>query len=276
MAIETDTETEISWFEKLSQALLREPKDREQLIQLLRDAHVRKLLDHNALAMIEGVLHVEDMQVRDIMIPSSQVISLPYDAPLADILPIITESAHSRFPVLDETQEEVIGILLAKDLLRYALGEDNSFNLKSILRPATIVPESKRLDCLLQEFRINRNHMALVVDEYGALAGLVTIEDVLEQIVGDIADEYDIDEELYIKRQDHHYIIKAITPLANFNDYFHSHLSEHEFDTIGGFVVQQLGHLPKRGEKIVIPPFQFEIMRADRRRVYLLRVQVEE
>jgi magnesium and cobalt transporter len=264
-----------SWLERLSQALLREPKDREQLVELLRDAEQRDLLDAQALAMIEGVLQFSEMQVSDIMVPRTQMISVSQTEPLATFLPLIIESEHSRFPVLGEDRNEVVGILLAKDLLRYALHQPNlPFNIHDVIRPAIFVPESKRLNILLQEFRINHNHMAIVVDEYGGVAGLVTIEDVLEQIVGDIADEYDNDddEEFIKKYSETQYIVKALTPIEDFNEYFNAKLSDTEFDTIGGIVMQAFGHLPKRGETVVIEPFRFKVINADNRRIRLLRI----
>lgn len=263
-----------SWLERLSQALLREPRDREQLVELLRDAEQRDLLDAQALAMIEGVLQVSEMQVSDIMVPRAQMVCVSQADSLSDFLPAIIESGHSRFPVLGEDRDEVVGILLAKDLLRYTLHSPNlQFNIRDVIRPAVFVPESKRLNVLLQEFRIKHNHMAIVVDEYGGIAGLVTIEDVLEQIVGDIEDEYDIDEdeEFIKKHSDTQYIVKALTPIVEFNKYFNSHLSDIEFDTVGGIVMHAFGHLPKRGETVIIEPFRFKVISADNRRVRLLR-----
>lgn len=266
-----------SWLERLSQALLREPQDREQLVELLRDAEQRDLLDAQALAMIEGVLQISEMQVRDIMIPRAQMVVIEQDAPLSEFLPHVIESGHSRFPVIGESRDEVVGILLAKDLLRYNMQLVTQCNIRDILRPAVFVPESKRLDILLQEFKRTHNHMAIVVDEYGGVAGLVTIEDVLEQIVGEIEDEYDIDEETFIKkRTETQYIVKALTPIEDFNQYFHTNFSDNEFDTIGGIVTHAFGHLPKRGEVVVIDRFRFKVLHADSRRIRLLRMTLRK
>ena len=251
-----------------------EPKDREQLVELLRDAQQRDLLDTDALAMIEGVLQVAEMQVRDIMVPRAQMTVVERDATLEKILPVIIESAHSRFPVIGDNRDEVVGILLAKDLLAYS-GPDGAknFSVRDILRPAVFIPESKRLNVLLKEFRASRNHMAIVVDEYGGVAGLVTIEDVLEQIVGEIVDEHDIEEDAYIKKHnDNVYAVKALTPIEEFNDYFYSKFSDEEFDTIGGLVMQRFGRLPRRGEVITIDRFRFKVLNADSRRIHLMQV----
>jgi magnesium and cobalt transporter len=263
-----------SWLERLSFALLGEPKDREQLVELLRDAQQRELLDPEALTMIEGVLQVAEMQVRDIMVPRAQMAVVERDAVLDNILPVVIESAHSRFPVIGDNRDEVVGILLAKDLLAY-YGQDNAknFNVRDILRPAVFIPESKRLNVLLKEFRASRNHMAIVVDEYGGVAGLVTIEDVLEQIVGEIVDEHDIEEDAYIKKHnDNVYAVKALTPIEEFNHYFFAEFSDEEFDTIGGLVMNRFGRLPRRGEVISIDRFRFKILNADSRRIHLLQV----
>lgn len=265
-----------SWLERLSQALLREPQDRAQLVELLRDAEQRDLLDAQALAMIEGVLQISDMQVRDIMVPRAQMVIVEEKAELKDFLSEVIESGHSRFPVIGENKDEVIGILLAKDLLAYSTAEtQDNFNMREILRPAVFVPESKRLDKLLQEFRRNRNHMAMVVDEYGGVAGLVTIEDVLEQIVGEIEDEYDIDDESYIKQHSRtQFIVKALTPIEEFNQHFNVQLATDNFDTIGGLVTHAFGHLPKRGETTQIEQFRFKVLHADNRRIRLLRMTI--
>ena len=263
-----------SWLERLSFALLGEPKDREQLVELLRDAQQRELLDPEALTMIEGVLQVAEMQVRDIMVPRAQMAVVERDAALDNILPVVIESAHSRFPVIGDNRDEVVGILLAKDLLAY-YGQDNakSFNVRDILRPAVFIPESKRLNVLLKEFRASRNHMAIVVDEYGGVAGLVTIEDVLEQIVGEIVDEHDIEEDAYIKKHnDNVFAVKALTPIEEFNHYFFAEFSDDEFDTIGGLVMNRFGRLPRRGEVISIDRFRFKVLSADSRRIHLLQV----
>ncbi len=263
-----------TWMERISQALLGEPKDREQLIQLLRDAQTRGLFDADAQAMIEGVLQVADMQVRDVMIPRSQMVVVGRDESPEQLLPKIIESGHSRFPVVGDNRDEVIGVLLAKDLLRYC-GETGREHLplRDVLRPAVYIPESKRLNVLLKEFRASRNHLAIVVDEYGGVAGMVTIEDVLEQIVGEIEDEHDIDEGTFIRRHsDHNYTVKALTSIEDFNEYFETEFSDEEFDTIGGLVTKELGHLPKRGERLGLGNLNFEVLSADNRRIHLLKV----
>jgi magnesium and cobalt transporter len=277
--MDDDPETQIqkprSWLERLSDLLSREPKDKEQLTEILRDAEERDLLSSEMLGMIESVLQVSEMHVREIMIPRSQMVAIESDSTLDALMPLIIESGHSRFPVMDVTNNDVIGIVLAKDLLAYCFRQENQpFELKKILRPVKFVPQSKRLDILLKEFRINRNHMAMVIDEYGHVAGLVTIEDVLEQIVGDIEDEYDIDEEDFIKKYtDDSYTVKATTPIDDFNEYFNTTFSDDEFDTIGGLVSKGFGHLPKRGEKLKIENYQFKVLHSDNRRIHLLEVK---
>lgn len=268
--------SELSWPERLKQMLSREPADNSQLLELLRAVHQKGLFDADALAMIEGVLQVDDMQVRDIMIPRSQMVILEQDANPDELLRAVVESGHSRFPVIGKNRDEVVGVLLAKDLLLYAFErKDARFNVREILRPASFIPESKRLNILLKEFRSSRNHMAIVVDEYGGVAGMVTIEDVLEQIVGEIEDEHDVDEEDTIRRHSEvHYTIKALTEIEDFNAYFGTGLVDDEFDTIGGLVVHQIGHLPKRGERIVIGNLLFKVLRADNRRVHMLQLTV--
>lgn len=267
-----------SWFERLSQVLMGEPKDREQLVELLRDAEQRNLLKPDALAMIEGVLQVSEMQVRDIMIPRSQMVVIDRDAELDEFLPMVIEASHSRYPVIGENKDEVIGMLLAKDLLPFtAGGKSQSFELREILRPAVFVPESKRLDVLLKEFRSSRNHMAIVVDEYGGVAGVVTIEDVLEQIVGEIEDEYDFDEgTLILQMSENEYTVKALTSVEDFNEYFHTNFSDEGSDTVGGLVIKRLGHVPKRGEVALIDKISFKVLRSDNRRVHLLKVSHED
>ncbi|MEZ5543027.1 MAG: transporter associated domain-containing protein [Pseudomonadota bacterium] len=263
------------WLAGLQQLFLREPTTLEQLVEFLRAAQRRHLIDMDALAMLEGVLQVGEMQVRDIMIPRSQVVFLERDASPDVLLRVITESGHSRFPVIGDSRDEVVGVLLAKDMLPYTGGGEGRLNLRDILRPAVFVPESKRLNVLLKEFRASRNHMAIVVDEYGGVAGMVTIEDVLEQIVGEIEDEHDVEEDYTIRRHSEvHYTIKALTPIEDFNEYFGTTFSDEEFDTIGGLVVHQLGHLPKRGERTVIDNLLFKVLRADNRRVHMLQLTV--
>lgn len=264
-----------NWLERLGQMLQSEPKDKEDLLQFLTEAQQRALLDHDALRMIEGVMEVSEMQVRDIMIPRSQMEVIEREASLADFLPIIIDSAHSRFPVIGENRDEVVGIVLAKDLLPFvARGEENGFNIREILRPAMIVPESKRLNVLLQEFQASRNHMAIVVDEYGGVAGLVTIEDVLEQIVGEIEDEHDVDsdENNILPAGGDSFSVRALTPIEDFNEHFGTDFGDEEFDTIAGLVMNAFGHMPKRGEQIDFAGFSFTVQRADNRRIYLLEV----
>ncbi|HEY9197986.1 MAG TPA: transporter associated domain-containing protein [Gammaproteobacteria bacterium] len=264
-----------SWFDRLSQALLREPKDREQLVELLRDAQRRNLLDADALGMIESVLQVSEMQVRDVMIPRAQMDVVSRDATTEEIIAFVVDSGHSRFPVISDSRDEVVGILLAKDMLRYRLDGGASFDIKDVMRPAVFIPESKRLNVLLKEFRASRNHLAVVVDEYGGVAGMVTIEDVLEQIVGEIEDEHDIDEDAFIrKRNDTNYVLKALTPIEDFNEHFGTDFSDEEFDTIGGRVIQAFGHVPKRGESVTLDHFEFKVLRADNRRVHILALRV--
>lgn len=264
-----------SWLKKLLRAFGNEPENRDQLIQLLRDAKSRALLDTDALSMMEGVLQVSELRVRDIMIPRAHMVVIERDAPLEEILPIVIESAHSRFPVIGDDKGEVEGILLAKDLLTYFGEQKRRFDIRDVLRAAVFVPASKRLNVLLNEFRASRSHMAIVVDEYGTADGLVTIEDVLEQIVGEIEDEHDFDEGTTIlKRSDTEYTAKAVTSIDEFNDYFDSQFPDEEFDTIAGLVTQSLGHLPKRGEVAEIDRFRFEVLRADSRRIHLLNIRL--
>lgn len=266
-----------SLLERLSEFLLREPEDREQLIRLLRSAHQRDLLDADALSIIEGALVVSEMQVRDIMIPRAQMDVIDIHSKVEDFIPGIIATAHSRFPVIDQNRDDVIGILLAKDLLRHYAGEE-SFNVREMLRPAVFVPESKRLNVLLREFRASRNHMAIVADEYGGVAGLVTIEDVLEQIVGDIEDEYDFDEasDNILTEPGGRWRVKALTQIEDFNAAFDTELPDDEYDTVGGLVIAALGRLPKRGETVLAAGFRFNVLRADSRRVYTLIVEKQK
>ena len=263
-----------SLLERLSNFLLREPEDREQLVELLHGAYENHLMDSDSLAMIEGVLQVSEMQVRDIMIPRSQMDVIDITDPPEKFIPHVIETAHSRFPVIEDDKNDVIGILLAKDLLRYYAGED--FEVRDMLRPAVFIPEAKRLNVLLKEFRSNRNHIAIVVDEYGGVAGMVTIEDVLEQIVGDIEDEYDYDEDEdnIIQNADGQYRVKALTEIADFNDIIGTTLSDEEFSTIGGLIVHQFGHLPKRDDEIVLSGLKIKVLRADSRRLHTIMVEV--
>jgi len=259
------------WWRRLVQ---EEPRDRAELITLLRTVARRGVLGADALAMIEGVLGVADLQVRDIMVPRSQMVVLERASAPERLLPVIIESGHSRFPVIGDDRDQVAGILLAKDLLRYyAEGAPGGFDIREVLRPAAFVPESKRLNVLLKEFRVSRNHMAIVVDEYGGVSGLVTIEDVIEEIVGEIADEYDTEEDQTIRREgDRQFAVLALTRVQEFNDYFSTRFSEEEYDTIGGLVMHQFGRLPRRGESVTMEGYDFKVLRADRRRIDQLRV----
>ncbi len=263
-----------SWIDKIKGVFTEQITDTESLVGALRQAHEDQIIDGDCLSIIEGALQVANMQVREIMIPRSQIISVSTKNTPDELMRIVIEAAHSRFPVTGENNDDVIGILLAKDLLPLLLEDRFSrFNIKDIVRPATFVPESKRLNVLLKEFRENRNHMAIVIDEYGGLAGAVTIEDVLEQIVGEIEDEHDIDEEAYIKTLDgEHYIVKALTPIEDFNEHFFSNFSSDEFGTIGGLLLNQFGHIPGRNEKIGIGPYVFKVLNADNRQIRLLEV----
>ncbi len=262
------------WLERLSQALSGEPRDRAALVDMLRDAAERGVIDYETLRMLSGVFAVGQMQVRDVMIARAQMVTLEHDADLASILPIVVESGHSRFPVIGESRDEVIGLVLAKDLLRHIAQHGMAgFMIGDYLRPAVHIPESKRLDVLLSEFRAGRNHLAIVVDEYSGVAGLITIEDVLEQIVGEIDDEFDIEEETpIVEHADHRYSISALLPIEDFNEHFGTQYSDEEFDTVGGLVVNAIGHLPRPGERVRIGDFDFRVVRADRRRVHLLEV----
>ncbi|MBI3902543.1 MAG: CBS domain-containing protein [Nitrosomonadales bacterium] len=259
--------------ERLSTLLLREPEDREQLIELLHSAYERNLLDADALSMMEGVIQVSERQVREIMIPRAQMDVIDISQPPEQFIPFVIETAHSRFPVIDGDKDNIVGILLAKDLLRYYAGEE--FEVRDMLRPAVFVPESKRLNVLLRDFRSNRNHIALVVDEYGGVCGMVTIEDVLEQIVGDIEDEYDFDEDEdnLIPDGKGHWRVKAGTEIADFNEALGTDFSDEECDTVGGLVLKAAGQLPKSGERIVVGNLIFTVLRVDSRRLYSVLVE---
>lgn len=264
----------MSWIRKLGRALSGEAEDRDALVQLMRQALERGLIDTDALQMLEGVLAVSDLQVRDIMIPRAQMVAVHRDDPPSKLLPVIVESGHSRFPVVDDDRDDIVGILLAKDVLRLrASGDTEDFDIRECMRPVVVVPESKRVNVLLKEFRRNRNHMAIVVDEYGGVAGLVTIEDAIEQIVGDIDDEFDVEDDQNIRKEaDRQFVVRGATPIAEFNEYFGANLSDAEFDTVAGLVMKQLGHLPRRGETAIIEGIEMRVLRADRRRVDALKV----
>lgn len=263
-------------FEKLAALFAREPEDRDDLLTHMRAACDRGLIEADALSMAESALQMADMQVREVMIPRAQMDVVHLTDPLDDITAFVVETAHSRFPAVNESKDDIVGIFLAKDLLRHYAGQD--FDLRSMLRPAVFVPESKRLNVLLREFRVSRNHMAIVVDEYGGVSGLVTIEDVLEQIVGDIEDEHDFDESGDNILLDHNgrYRVKAATEIEDFNRAFETDFCDEEFDTVGGLVIRHLGRLPKRGEVIQFPSLSMQVMRADSRRVYTLLVEPTE
>ena len=263
------------WLKRITQSFSGEPQDREELLEVLREARERGLVDSEALTMLEGVLEVGDIQVRDIMVPRAQMVCVRRDDASSTLLPVVVESGHSRFPVMDADRDDIVGILLAKDLLRLCISDVHErFDIREYMRPAVFVPESKRLNVLLKDFRRNRNHMAIVVDEYGGVSGLVTIEDVIEQIVGEIDDEFDVEDDLNIRKEaDRQYTVRGVTRIDEFNEYFGSQLSEEEgFDTVAGLLMKQLGRLPRRGEAANIDGFEFRVARADRRRIDALRV----
>jgi len=263
-----------SWRSRITRALASGLKERAQLLELMREANQRGVLDTDAFAMFEGAMAVAELQVRDIMVPRAEMISLRRGDSVEQILSVVVASGHSRFPVVDGDRDGVVGMLLAKDLLRIAgAGQSDGFDMREFLRPAVFVPEAKRLNVLLKEFRGNRNHMAVVVDEYGGVAGLVTIEDVIEQIVGDIDDEFDIEDDVSIRPDgERQYLVKGATRIDEFNEFFGARLAAEEFDTIAGLVMKQLGHVPRRGESVNIDGFEIRVARADRRRIDSLRV----
>ena len=263
-----------NWLRRLIESLSGEPRDLEQLGEMLTGARDRGLIDADVLAMLEGVLQVSEIQVRDVMVPRSQMVVVSRDDPPEKILPAVIESGHSRFPVVGEDRDDVAGILLAKDLLRYfSEGGERNFDIRECLRPAVFIPESKRLNVLLKEFRVSHNHMAIVVDEYGGVSGLLTIEDVLEQIVGDIGDEYDIDDAEGIRKEaERTFSVPALTRIEDFNATFGTRFSDDEADTIGGLILHELGRMPRRGEAIEIGGLELKVTRSDRRRIESLRV----
>jgi magnesium and cobalt transporter len=264
-----------SWVDKISLLFSSEPRNRTDLEDVLSIAAENEVIDEDARSIMEGAMQVSDMQARDIMIPRAQMTVIKSDCSLEDVLPQIIRSAHSRYPVVGDSTDDVLGILLAKDLLPQILEQDNgNFNIKDLLRPTMVVPESKRLNVLLREFRENRNHMAIVIDEYGGVAGLVTIEDVLEEIVGEIEDETDAATDQFIRKiSDGDFFIRALTPIDDFNEYFKTDLNEEEFDTIGGLVIQAFGHMPTRNETTVIGDFEFKVINADQRTIQSLRMR---
>ncbi|MBW7930950.1 MAG: CBS domain-containing protein [Gammaproteobacteria bacterium] len=272
-----DESEEPTLYGRLRRLVSNEPATREDIIGLLQEGRWNALLDPDELAMLQGVLEVADTQVCDVMVPRSQMVVLERDAPGQEILHAIVESGHSRYPVIGEDRDEVVGMLLAKDLLRYFVetpGQD--FDLRHFIRPAIIIPETKRLNTLLKEFRISRNHLAIAVDEYGATAGLLTIEDVLEEIVGEIGDEYDAQEAEPIQQLGgRRFQVRALTRIEDFNEYFHAAISDEDYDTVGGLLMHELGRLPRRGETLACHGFRFKVVQADRRRLHMLEVVPE-
>jgi magnesium and cobalt transporter len=261
------------WLKRITQSMTGEPRDTPDLIESLRQASERGLFDNDALVMLEGVLAVADMQVRDIMVPRSQMVFVQRDEPADTLVSLVVESGHSRFPVIGEDRDEILGILLAKDLLRLQAAGDDAFEIREYMRPVVFVPESKRLNVLLKDFRRSHNHIAMVVDEYGGVCGLVTIEDVIEQIVGEIGDEHDVEDDQNIRREaPREFTVRALTPIADFNRFFGTDFADDDFDTISGMLMQEFGRLPRRGETIRVNSLEFRVVRADRRRIDLLRV----
>ncbi len=266
-----------SWLDRISSALSGEPSSREDLVELLRDAQSDGLIAADTLRMMEGAIAVSDLTVGDVMIPRSQMVALPADAKFLDLMKLVVESGHSRFPVHGEDKDEILGILLAKDLLRGVVADNGPGTIHELLRPAVLIPESKRLDVLLREFRQSRNHMAIVIDEHGGVAGLLTIEDVLEQIVGEIDDEHDDAEDpnaLIAAQADGQYVVDALTPIADFNERFGADFDDDEYDTIGGLITAAIGHLPEAGEELTLDRFVFRVASADARRVHAFHVGV--
>ncbi len=261
------------WLDRIINVFTGEPQNQKQLLDLLKNLQNDALIGADELQMIQGVLQVADMQVRDIMVPRGQMVVLNHDDPLTDIIARITECGHSRFPVIDEDKDDIVGILLAKDLLHLSPGQNHDFEINDYIRPASFIPESKRLNVLLKEFRLNRSHMAMIVDEYGGVSGLITIEDVLEQIVGKIDDEHDEEEEIDIQPHgDNRFSVRALTPLGEFNEYFDTAFESEDIETIGGYLLGQIGHLPERGESISLDHLVFKVMNADKRQVHLYQV----
>lgn len=267
-----------SWIDKIIQIFSDEPTDTSSLLELIRNAKQDQVLDADALSIIEGALQVSNMRVRDIMIPKAQVVTVNAKLSKQEILEIITTASHSRFPIVEETLEHIVGILLAKDLLPMIIRDNGSkFDVKDMARPATVVPESKRLNILLKEFRQTRQHMAIVIDEYGDMSGVVTIEDVLEQIVGEIEDEHDIDDDSFIKKfEDGSHSVKALTPLDEFDDYFNTNLDQNDSTTVGGLVLQTFGHIPERGESVKIGSLNITVISADSRQIKLLKIYTDQ
>lgn len=269
-----------NWLDKVSQFFQGEPQNREDLVEVIHDAEMRDLISEDTREMIKGVLEVSDLRVRDIMIPRAQIVAIDIDTPVDELISTVINSAHSRFPVVNDDKDHIEGILLAKDLIRYGFSnKDESFSIAKVLRPAVVVPESKRVDVLLKEFRSQRYHMAIVVDEYGGVSGLVTIEDILEEIVGEIEDEFDHEsaEETEIRQVSNKiFMVKALTPIEDFNDKLGTQFSDEEFDTVGGLVSHAFGHLPEKNEKITVDDIEFTVVSADTRRLIQLKVTLTE
>lgn len=274
-SLSSDGPSRKTFFQRLGQFFQNEPKDRQTLVEVFRDSEENELIDHDTRDMLEGVIQISEMRIRDIMIPRSQIVTLERNQSLEEIITIINEAQHSRYPVISDGKDNVEGILLAKDMLRYLLPNSEEFNIDNVIRPAVVVPESKRVDRLLKEFQEERYHMAIVVDEFGGVSGVVTIEDILEEIVGDIEDEYDDDEEQEIRQLSKHtFSIKALTPLEDFNERFNTQFSDEDIDTIGGLVMTSFGHLPTRGESIEINGLLFKVSSSDSRRIIQLQVTI--
>jgi magnesium and cobalt transporter len=266
-----------SWLDRISSALSGEPTTRDDLVELLRDAQADGLIASDTLRMMEGAISVSDLSVADVMVPRAQMVSLAVETRFLDLLKQVVESGHSRFPVHGEDKDEILGILLAKDLLRGVVADNGPGSIRELLRPAVLIPESKKLNVLLREFRQTRNHMAIVIDEYGGVAGLITIEDVLEEIVGEIDDEHDDAEDvttLIAAQADGQYVVDALTPISDFNERFQADFDDDEYDTIGGLVTAAIGHLPEAGEELTLGRFTFRVARADARRLHALHVSV--
>jgi magnesium and cobalt transporter len=266
-----------SFFERLTHLFQGEPKDRQELVDVIRDSEINDLIDHDTRGMLEGVMEISEMRVRDIMIPRAQMVTADKTHDLDALVTLITDAQHSRYPVISEDKDHVEGILLAKDLLKYLGSDSELFHIEQVIRPAVVVPESKRVDRLLKEFREERYHMAIVVDEFGGVSGLITIEDILEEIVGEIEDEFDDEDEIDIRKLSKHtYSVKALTTIEDFNDTFGSNFSDEEVDTIGGIVMTSFGHLPARGEVVKVEGYSFKVTAADSRRVVQLQVTVPD
>ncbi|MBC7002626.1 CNNM family magnesium/cobalt transport protein CorC [Photobacterium sp. BZF1] len=264
-----------SFFERIGQLFQGEPQNREELVEVFRDSEENDLIDHDTRDMLEGVMEISEMRVRDIMIPRSQMVTIERSQKLEDLIDLIVDAQHSRYPVISDDKDHVEGILLAKDLLRYLQPNSEPFDMEKVLRPAVVVPESKRVDRLLKEFREERYHMAIVVDEFGGVSGVITIEDILEQIVGEIEDEFDDEEEQDIRQLSKHtFAVKALTTIEEFNEMFHTQFSDEEVDTVGGLVMTSFGHLPTRGEIVELAGYSFKVTSADNRRVIQLQVTV--